>query len=149
MNIKIMSKKDAEKFNEKGYYCVSLISLIETEMKNSIFEDVLSIRVDDITKKIKEDMIADGFDDYKQYILFNEKMKEDIINFVKVNNIDKLVVHCSMGISRSSSVACLILSELSLDYDWIIKSDLHTPNRYICGFIDNKSELMTKHINQE
>lgn len=146
MKLRIMSKRDAENFKEEGYHCISLISLIETEMINPIFEETLSIRVDDITDKIQKDMIESGFKEYEQYILFNDSMKAKIIDFIDTHRPKKLVVHCSMGVSRSSAVSCLVLSHCQLCYDKIIESSKYMPNKYILDFVDHKSKTLLDYV---
>lgn len=155
MKIQIMSKNMAEKhIGGRGVQCISLTSSIETDLVNPRFNNILRITVDDITPNTLLSYIRkQAWEELNFCNIFDSKMLEKIKGFsshIKRNmaqGLDTtLVVHCSAGISRSSAVACLVMEHLNLDYDWVFKDNKYEPNKHICGFLKNKSEVMKKYL---
>ena len=77
-------------------------------------KDILQLRFDDLDGEIFEKILKKYRDrgddiDREKFIWFNEDHAESIIEFAERHkNIDRLIVHCHAGISRSSGVACAI-----------------------------------------
>lgn len=66
----------------------------------------------------------------------------DIKQFIDKNKdaVDKIIVHCHAGISRSSAVAMCVCRYLGLDDIWIWKSSYY-PNRWVLEVMNNTLEL--------
>ena len=75
--------------------------------------------------------------------LVTQAQIEDMLTFTQeLTSIDKLLVHCHAGISRSTAVACGILCQHGLTPADAIKTVFSIrrqafPNRYIISLLDN------------
>lgn len=122
----VMSRRDAIKYshmeNMKSSIIISITDynksfpIIHKTTDNKIL-GILRLRFDDVTET----------DD--NYTTINDEQAETIASFVKMNmNIEKIIVHCEAGISRSAGCAAAIMKYLKNDDTPIFNSSYYKPN---------------------
>lgn len=77
---------------------------------NSKVKDILRLRFDDIEPKVVERLVKTNKAE-REYILFTKEMAlliKDFINMWVNKGINKIIVHCAAGVSRSGAVACTL-----------------------------------------
>lgn len=124
--------------NEKSI----LISIIDNEETNIDFYNkyikVLKLDIDDIDICIYKDI------DFEKYNIFNINHYNKIIEFIQEDDINEIVIHCSLGISRSPAIAIGICKYLRLEdqYKKIRNSNKFFPNLYILSYFENVEDLV-------
>ena len=103
--------------------------------------DVLELYFDDITDERVD----------KKFVLFNRDMSYKLIDFINKNEFDEIVVHCAMGISRSSALMICISKILNLPQieEVIIKSNRFNPNKLVLKIFSECTIINTKKLNSE
>lgn len=124
MKITIMSRADAEAYSRVQLdHKVAIISInsVEDDRKNYLSAneniiDVLHLEFDDY--------------DFKSPTSMTINDANEIYDFITkyVSDIDELVVHCLMGISRSAGVAAAITQAIYGNCDHIFNSRKYDPN---------------------
>ena len=144
MELKISNLKDAIKFSEE--WATHTVSLLDYRFKDSDANPMLAVKNDDLLLR------CSYFDDVTPTSLMykcfpNKKLPtlehiQDILKFTaSLKSTDKLLVHCTAGISRSTAVAAGILcqhglnAEDALEYVFSIRRQA-SPNIYILGFFE-------------
>ena len=127
IDIRILNRKEAKKFNcESHDFKTGIISITDTDKADVIFEKneangikaVLRLKFDDVER------------DYKNEHCITKEDAENIVKFVNKNKnkVDKFIVHCEAGVSRSAGVGAAIMKALNGD-DWdVFKNPLKCPN---------------------
>ena len=127
IDIRILNRKEAKKFScESHDFKTAIISITDTDKADVIFEKneangikaVLRLKFDDVER------------DYKNEHCITKEDAENIVKFVNKNKnkVDKFIVHCEAGVSRSAGVGAAIMKALNGD-DWdIFKNPLKCPN---------------------
>ena len=127
IDIRILNRKEAKKFScESHDFKTAIISITDTDKADVIFEKneangikaVLKLKFDDVER------------DYKNEHCITKEDAENIVKFVNKNKnkVDKFIVHCEAGVSRSAGVGAAIMKALNGD-DWdIFKNPLKCPN---------------------
>lgn len=126
--IDIMSKGECILFSEKTLEteCV-IISINDTGYDTMLHEnkkiiDIHKIWFDDIERNTNQKLKLMTIDQAKGIKEFVDKYK---------NKIDNLVIHCTAGISRSSSIGCVIARYLNNDDNYIWASGRYMPNKHV------------------
>ena len=127
IDIRILNRKEAKKFSYESHdFKSAIISITDTDKADVIFEKneangikaVLRLKFDDVER------------DYKNEHCITKEDAENIVKFVNKNKnkVDKFIVHCEAGVSRSAGVGAAIMKALNGD-DWdIFKNPLKCPN---------------------
>lgn len=127
IDIRILNRKEAKKFScESHEFKTAIISITDTDKADVIFEKnevngiraVLRLKFDDVER------------DYKNEHCITKEDAENIVKFVNKNKnkVDKFIVHCEAGVSRSAGVGAAIMKALNGD-DWdVFKNPLKCPN---------------------
>ena len=127
LDIQILNRKEAKKFSYKPHdFKTAIISITDTDKADVIFEKnevngiraVLRLKFDDVER------------DYKNEHCITKEDAENIVKFVNKNKnkVDKFIVHCEAGVSRSAGVGAAIMKALNGD-DWdVFKNPLKCPN---------------------
>ena len=127
IDICILNRKEAKKFScESHDFKTAIISITDTDKADVIFEKnevngiraVLRLKFDDVER------------DYKNEHCITKEDAENIVKFVNKNKnkVDKFIVHCEAGVSRSAGVGAAIMKALNGD-DWdVFKNPLKCPN---------------------
>ena len=127
IDIRILNRKEAKKFScESHDFKSAIISITDTDKADVIFEKneingiraVLRLKFDDVER------------DYKNEHCITKEDAENIVKFVNKNKnkVDKFIVHCEAGVSRSAGVGAAIMKALNGD-DWdVFKNPLKCPN---------------------
>ena len=127
IDIRILNRKEAKKFSYESHdYKTAIISITDTDKADVIFEKnevngiraVLKLKFDDVER------------DYKNEHCITKEDAENIVKFVNKNKnkVDKFIVHCEAGVSRSAGVGAAIMKALNGD-DWdVFKNPLKCPN---------------------
>ena len=127
IDIHILNRKEAKKFScESHDFKTAIISITDTDKADVIFEKneangiraVLRLKFDDVER------------DYKNEHCITKEDAENIVKFVNKNKnkVDKFIVHCEAGVSRSAGVGAAIMKALNGD-DWdVFKNPLKCPN---------------------
>ena len=127
IDIRILNRKEAKKFScESHDFKTAIISITDTDKSDVIFEKneangikaVLRLKFDDVER------------DYKNEHCITKEDAENIVKFVNKNKnkVDKFIVHCEAGVSRSAGVGAAIMKALNGD-DWdVFKNPLKCPN---------------------
>ena len=127
IDIRILNRKEAKKFScESHDFKTAIISITDTDKADVIFEKnevngiraVLRLKFDDVER------------DYKNEHCITKEDAESIVKFVNKNKnkVDKFIVHCEAGVSRSAGVGAAIMKALNGD-DWdVFKNPLKCPN---------------------
>ena len=127
IDIRILNRKEAKKFSYESHdFKTAIISITDTDKADVIFEKnevngiraVLRLKFDDVER------------DYKNEHCITKEDAENIVKFVNKNKnkVDKFIVHCEAGVSRSAGVGAAIMKALNGD-DWdIFKNPLKCPN---------------------
>lgn len=139
MDIEIMSRHNVETLLMHGSLSsnTAIISIHDNDPiepgKVDNLKAFMSICFSDIDKEI----------DNKDLTLFNLKMANEIKDFVDKykNSVDKIIVHCLAGISRSAAVACVISRYLNGSDEEIFKSGRYFPNRLVYKIMCNEFGL--------
>jgi len=99
------------------------------------YVDILELYIYDYSSEVKENKFVF---DIKKALLLNK--------FILSNDFDEIVVHCSMGISRSPAIMICIAKILNnKDLEDIIKDKYKFYNRDIVDFFE-KSDYLKKDI---
>lgn len=129
MKIKVMSRKDAEKYASNYKHIFISITSPSKDIANiSISEnciDILRLSFHDCDGTNLHERSC-SFKKLDKIIYFNEHMARQIINFVKKyeNQVEEIAVHCEAGISRSAGCAAAIACMLE-------QSDVYFFARYL------------------
>ena len=127
IDIRILNRKEAKKFSYESHdFKTAIISITDTDKADVIFEKnevngiraVLRLKFDDVER------------DYKNEHCITKEDAENIVKFVNKNKnkVDKFIVHCDDGVSRSAGVGAAIMKALNGD-DWdVFKNPLKCPN---------------------
>ena len=127
IDIRILNRKEAKKFSYESHdFKTAIISITDTDKADVIFEKneangikaVLRLKFDDVER------------DNKNEHCITKEDAENIVKFVNKNknNVDKFIVHCEAGVSRSAGVGAAIMKALNGD-DWdVFKNPLKCPN---------------------
>lgn len=127
IDIRILNRKEAKKFSlEEHDFKSAIISITDTNKADVVFDKnevngiraVLRLKFDDVER------------DYKNEHCITKEDAENIVNFVNKNKnkVDKFIVHCEAGVSRSAGVGAAIMKALNGD-DWdVFKNPLKCPN---------------------
>ena len=127
IDIRILNRKEAKKFSYEPHdFKTAIISITATDKADVIFEKneangiraVLRLKFDDVER------------DYKNEHCITKEDAENIVKFVNKNKnkVDKFIVHCEAGVSRSAGVGAAIMKALNGD-DWdVFKNPLKCPN---------------------
>lgn len=127
IDIRILNRKEAKKFSYESHdFKSAIISITDTDKADVIFEKneangiraVLRLKFDDVER------------DYKNEHCITKEDAESIVKFVNKNKnkVDKFIVHCEAGVSRSAGVGAAIMKALNGD-DWdVFKNPLKCPN---------------------
>ena len=127
IDICILNRKEAKKFSYETHdFKSAIISITDTDKADVIFEKneangiraVLRLKFDDVER------------DYKNEHCITKEDAENIVKFVNKNKnkVDKFIVHCEAGVSRSAGVGAAIMKALNGD-DWdVFKNPLKCPN---------------------
>lgn len=127
IDIRILNRKEAKKFSYESHdFKSAIISITDTDKADVIFEKneangiraVLRLKFDDVER------------DYKNEHCITKEDAENIVKFVNKNKnkVDKFIVHCEAGVSRSAGVGAAIMKALNGD-DWdVFKNPLKCPN---------------------
>ena len=127
IDIRILNRKEAKKFSYESHdFKTAIISITDTDKADVIFEKneangiraILRLKFDDVER------------DYKNEHCITKEDAENIVKFVNKNKnkVDKFIVHCEAGVSRSAGVGAAIMKALNGD-DWdVFKNPLKCPN---------------------
>ena len=127
IDTRILNRKEAKKFScESHDFKSAIISITDTDKADVIFEKneangikaVLRLKFDDVER------------DYKNEHCITKEDAENIVKFVNKNKnrVDKFIIHCEAGVSRSAGVGAAIMKALNGD-DWdVFKNPLKCPN---------------------
>lgn len=141
MKIEIMSRIEAIQYTYLPHDEKTIIISISEGNGNkpyfctgSDIVDVLYLFFDDV---VKDDLLLNPM-----YKIMRTQDALDIKQFIDKykDTVDKIIVHCHAGISRSSAVAIGICRYLGLDDMWIWK-DSYCPNRWVLEVMNNTLEL--------
>lgn len=129
--IDIMGKQQCTVFSTKDLkedYII--ISINDTDCSTVIFDnkhilDVLKITFDDLEKEPKNKE--------NKYKLFNIHIAKEIKNFIDKfkNKVNRIVVHCTAGISRSSGVAAVLSRYLNGTDNHVFGCGEYHPNKLV------------------
>ena len=114
IDIRILNRKEAKKFSYESHdFKTAIISITDTDKADVIFEKneangiraVLRLKFDDVER------------DYKNEHCITKEDAENIVKFVNKNKnkVDKFIVHCEAGVSRSAGVGAAIMKALNGD----------------------------------
>ncbi|MFJ8528563.1 hypothetical protein [Bacillus sp. NPDC094106] len=73
----------------------------------------------------------------ERFVLFNEEMAKEVIQFIDEGDFDEIVVHCNAGQSRSAGIMygiSLLLKDVQLQEDITLDS-FYMPNPVVIHFI--------------
>ena len=127
IDIRILNRKEAKKFSYESHdFKTAIISITDTDKADVVFEKnevngiraILRLKFDDVER------------DYKNEHCITKEDAENIVKFVNKNKnkVDKFIVHCEAGVSRSAGVGAAIMKALNGD-DWdVFKNPLKCPN---------------------
>ena len=127
IDIRILNRKEAKKFSYESHdFKTAIISITDTDKADVVFDKnetngikaVLKLKFDDVER------------DYKNEHCITKEDAENIVKFVNKNKnkVDKFIVHCEAGVSRSAGVGAAIMKALNGD-DWdVFKNPLKCPN---------------------
>ena len=127
IDIRILNRKEAKKFSYESHdFKTAIISITDTDKADVVFEKnevngiraILRLKFDDVER------------DYKNEHCITKEDAESIVKFVNKNKnkVDKFIVHCEAGVSRSAGVGAAIMKALNGD-DWdVFKNPLKCPN---------------------
>lgn len=110
-------------------------------LKSKGLKDILQLRFDDLDGEIFEKIVAKykarGDDiDREKFIWFNDDHAEAIIEFAERINVDRLIVHCAAGISRSSATGTAIAQMYEIPASVVFNEHPNIqPNRHILKII--------------
>ena len=118
IDIRILNRKEAKKFSYESHdFKSAIISITDTDKADVIFEKneingiraILKLKFDDVER------------DYKNEHCITKEDAESIVKFVNKNKnkVDKFIVHCEAGVSRSAGVGAAIMKALNGD-DWVV-----------------------------
>ena len=131
-NINIMSKQECILYSTKDldYDCIA-ISINDSNCNtviynNSKIKDILKIHFDDITQEVKDKYKCNGklvtIEDFQQIKTFVDKYKD---------NIHTIIVHCTMGVSRSGAIGCLLARYLNKSDMYLFEKGKYIPNETV------------------
>ena len=118
IDIRILSRKEAKKFSYEPHdFKTAIISITDTDKADVIFEKnkingiraILKLKFDDVER------------DSKDLHCIPKEDAENIVKFVNKNKskVDKFIVHCEAGVSRSAGVGAAIMKAINGD-DWVV-----------------------------
>lgn len=132
--------------NEKSI----LISIVDdSNLKLDFYNkyiNVLKLTIDDIDTCLIKDIYL------KNYEVFNEIHYKKIINFIELNNnINEIVIHCSLGVSRSPAIGIGLCKYLGLEDEFLkmINSNKYMPNLNILSYFCNVENLVEKRLKEK
>ena len=97
-----------------------------------LYSNVLELCIEDFCVKNVEDKLRDKFIELNRFILFND--------------FEEIIVHCTLGISRSPAIMICIAKILdSLDMENIIKENFKFYNKIIVDEFE-KFDYLTKNV---
>lgn len=128
MNIQVMSRKQFIEYQNESHrmssFVISISSLDESRpdmvKNNSIGNQIKGILY----------LHFNDTDNPKDSIQDNQAFKIAIALNDNINKVDKIIVHCGAGQSRSSGVAGAILKYYTNDDSLIFNNRRYTPNMY-------------------
>lgn len=114
MKLEVMSQRDAELYEPtEREVCISISAphgelwYVPLAVLSDKFEDVLRLEF--------ADTIDDPYITYRSNEGITNEQCDEIVNFVsKHKDVDKIVLHCFAGVSRSRSTAAAIVSALKM-----------------------------------
>lgn len=118
IDIRILNRKEAKKFSYEPHdFKTAIISITDTDKADVVFEKnetngiraVLKLKFDDVERDSK-DLRCITKDDAEKIVKFINKNK---------NKVDKIIVHCEAGVSRSAGVGAAIMKAINGD-DWVV-----------------------------
>ena len=118
IDIRILNRKEAKKFScESHDFKTAIISITDTDKADVIFEKNEINRIRAILKLKFDDVERDS----KDLHCITKEDAESIVKFVNKNKnkVDKFIVHCEAGVSRSAGVGAAIMKALNGD-DWVV-----------------------------
>lgn len=137
-NIKILSKDEAINFYNtyKGDEQIQLISIIDTgeeiDFKTNPNIGLLKLYFDDISPIVVEKGSKCKLMSQPQADI----IKEVIDDCIK-DEITDVYIHCTMGISRSGAVGCVLARYLNGDDMYLFKTGKYLPNEYVYELMCN------------
>lgn len=119
MQFQVLNRKDAKAFSFKEHdYKTAIISITDVDKIGVIFSDnpnngiraILRLKFDDVERNF-----------IKNQNCITKEDGEAIVNFINKNKnkVDKIIVHCEAGVSRSAGVCAAIMKAINGD-DWDI-----------------------------
>lgn len=113
-----------------------IISINNSGEKTHIFDnphikDVLALTFDDITLEF----VNKGSKGKLMELSDTEKIKEFIDTYK--NTITNIYIHCTMGISRSGAVGCVLSRHLNNDDMYLFRTGKYLPNEYVYELMCN------------
>ncbi|MGU8718710.1 hypothetical protein ACV3RR_04510 [Clostridium perfringens] len=124
MKISVMSKIECERFSGEilKHKCI-IISINDSGSNSNIKENkdilnILSLEFDDVIKEVPKCKL-NTIEDCVSIKEFVDSYKDEV---------SEIVIHCTMGISRSSAVACVLSRYLNGDDYYLFKKGLYSPN---------------------
>ena len=153
MEYMVLSKSKAIRYSYKSHEKSSIIISIQNSYDlpekflpspNNNIKEVLYLTFDDIdslnglTIKKDEGMVIDNYN--QVYAIISDEDAQKIVDFVKKyqNTIDRIIVHCEAGISRSSGVCAAIMKFLEDDDSEIFNNPSYSPNMRCYRTVLNK-----------
>ena len=145
MEYMVLSKSKAIKYSYKSHEKSSIIISIQNSYDipkkflsspNNNIKEVLYLN--ELTIKKDEGMVIDNYN--QVYAIISDKDAQKIVDFVKKyqNTIDRIIVHCEAGISRSSGVCAAIMKFLEDDDFEIFNNSKYSPNMRCYRTVLNK-----------
>lgn len=118
LDIQILNRKEAKKFSYEPHdFKTAIISITDTDKADVIFEKNEINRIRAILKLKFDDVERDS----KDLHCITKDDAEKIVNFINKNKnkVDKIIVHCEAGVSRSAGVGAAIMKAINGD-DWVV-----------------------------
>lgn len=125
-NIKIMSRKKCIDYSKDIKEKTIIISINDSNNSTEFYSnpnivDILSLNFDDIESNV-DGCILNNSNHNKLIKDFIDIYKEDIYN---------IVVHCTMGVSRSGAVGMILARYLNDSDYYLWKKGIYNPNKFI------------------
>ena len=114
IDIRILNRKEAKKFSYESHdFKTAIISITDTDKADVIFEKNEINRIRAILKLKFDDVERDS----KDLHCITKDDAEKIVNFINKNKnkVDKIIVHCEAGVSRSAGVGAAIMKAINGD----------------------------------
>lgn len=119
MKFEVLSRKNAKAFSFQAHdYKTAIISITDVDKIGVIFSDnpnngikgILRLKFDDVERNFVKNENCITKEDAEEIVKFVNKYK---------NKVDKIIVHCEAGVSRSAGVCAAIMKAINGD-DWAI-----------------------------